>query len=285
MKRILIVMTMWAVALAARPALAGPATFHVNDKMGRNVVKFESHAPLETIIGTTNQVVGEIQVDPDNITASPKVSFEVDLASIDTGIQLRNQHMREQYLNTAKYPKITFALDRVDKASQSKLAGGQVIDIDGVGTFTLHGVTRQEPVHVRATYLKESADTRLKMPGNLLRVAASFNLKLSDYKIPIPQMVILKLDENIKVDVDAFATDAAPGMAGMNPCNPCGGKAANPCNPCGGKKAANPCNPCGKKKMENPCNPCGGKKKAENPCNPCSKKKAANPCNPCGKKK
>ncbi len=38
--------------------------FHVNDPMGRNSVTFKSRAPLEDIIGTTNQITGYINFDP-----------------------------------------------------------------------------------------------------------------------------------------------------------------------------------------------------------------------------
>ena len=75
---------------------------------------------------------------------------------------------------------------------------------------------------MRATYLEESPQTKTKMPGNLLRLEADFNAKLSDYAIPIPTMVILSLDENIKGTVDVTGTDTAGGSAAMNPCNPCG---------------------------------------------------------------
>ena len=124
------------------------------------------------------------------------------------------------------------------------------ITVDAVGTLELHGVKKPVTIKdVKVTYFKESDATKAKMPVNLLHIEGGFSIKRSDSNIKRPQMVLLKLDENIKVNVDVFATTATPS-----------GMAANPCNPCGSKKPVNPCNPCSGKKPANPCNPCGGKK-------------------------
>src|SRR5690606_39829211 len=63
-------------------------------------------APLETMVTTTNQIVGEIKLSEDDILQNPTARFEVDMTSLDTGIALRNEHMAgEQWLNTGKFPK------------------------------------------------------------------------------------------------------------------------------------------------------------------------------------
>lgn len=183
-------------------------TFVANDSYGRNVVKFESKAPLETIIGTTNQIVGEIKVDLENILKEASARFEVDLASLKTGIELRDQHMREQYMETDKYPKAVFNLDRIIKASEKKLTDQKPVIISAEGTFELHGVKRKQQVKVKVTFFKEDETTKTRLPGDLLRIEATISFKLSDYNIKRPQFVLLKLDENIGVDLNVFASNA-----------------------------------------------------------------------------
>lgn len=205
----------WSLAISivlalifSTASLAEPQTFVAYDRRGRDVVKFESRAPLETIIGTTSQIRGEIKVDPENIIKEISARFEVDLASIKTGIEPRDQHMREQYLETDKYPKIIFTLDRILKASEKKLFDQKSVDVVAEGSFDLHGVQKKQQVNVKVTFLKESQATKARMPGDLIRIEATIPFKLSDYNVKRPQFVLLKLDDNIKVDIDVFASNA-----------------------------------------------------------------------------
>lgn len=260
------VVTLAGVLATSWPALA--EKFIVNDPNGRDNVKFESHAPLENIIGLTNQIRGEIEVDPADVAGEgTKAKFWVDLASMKTGITLRDRHMRENFLHTDKHPQAVFTLTNITTAEKKELKPGEKAELIADGLFELHGVEKSVRAAVSVVYLKESDATKAKAPGDLIRIQTHFRLSLPDYEIEVPEMLFIKLDKNVDIDIDAIAstknsldTKAAP-VNPCNPCNPCGAKAnpCNPCNPCSGKKA-NPCNPCGGKKA-NPCNPCGGKKR------------------------
>jgi hypothetical protein len=66
----------------------------------RNIVKFESEAPLETIIGITNRIGVRLSLNPDDITKNVKGKAIVDLGSLKTGIDLRDRDMKgESFLN------------------------------------------------------------------------------------------------------------------------------------------------------------------------------------------
>lgn len=251
--------TVLAAPNPCNPCAAHGKEFMVGDN--RNVFTFESKAPLEKIVGTTSKITGKVHLDPKDITKHTMATFSLDLASMKTGIGLRDEHMRDGYLETSKYPHAVLTIEKVISASQKMLADQKPITVDAVGTLTLHGV--KKPVTIKnanITYFKESEATRGKMPGDLLHVEGGFSIQLPDYNIKVPQKLFLKLDKTIKVNVDLFATTDAKMAMAANPCNPCGGKAVNPCNPCSAKK-----------KATNPCNPCDAKKKAANPCNPCGK--------------
>lgn len=196
-------------AFGSLPLFADLVKFRVNDPMRRNVVRFESKPPLETIAATTGRIEGTVMIDPNDLTVAPYAEFEVDPASLDTGIELRNRHMQTQYLEVERFPSIRFELKEIVTASRNQLKDGEPVDLKGAGVFYLHGVSREIQVDLRVIYLEESEQTRQKMPGNLWKIEAHFELDFDDFKIPVPQLVALKLDAHIKLYVDVFATDAA----------------------------------------------------------------------------
>ncbi|MBI4178434.1 YceI family protein [bacterium] len=238
------------VTLASVLATSGPARaemFIVNDPNGRDNVKFESHAPLENIIGLTSQIRGEIVVDPADVAGEgTRAKFWVDLASMKTGIGLRDQHMRENFLHTDKHPQAVFTLTKITSGVNKALKPGEKAEFIADGLFELHGIEKSVRVPVSVVYLKESDATKAKMPGDLIRIQTRFRLSLPDYGIEVPEMLFMKLDKNVDIDIDALASTKNSLETKPAAANPC-----NPCNPCGGKKS-NPCNP---------CNPCGGKKR------------------------
>lgn len=209
----------------------------------RNQATFESNAPLEDIVGVSNQVEAMVMIDINNLSNS-KGKVTVDLTKLNTGISLRDEHLRsDMWLNTSKFPNAIFTLNKISGAS--KLTNGKKTNVKLHGTFTLHGVTKDIVADGEITYFEESERTKSKIAGNLLKVNADFDIKLSDYGVEIPSMVAGKVDETIKVSTNFVATDSGSKMAG---CNPCG---ADKCNPCGPKAKCNPCGPKAK------CNPCG----------------------------
>ena len=200
----------------------------------RNQATFESNAPLEDIVGVSNQVEAVAMIDINDLSNS-KGKVTVDLTHLKTGIDLRDQHLSsEMWLNTSEFPHAVFALNKISGAS--KLTDGKKANVKLHGTFTVHGVTNDIVANGEITYFKESDATKNRIAGNLLKVSTEFDIKLSDYGVEIPSMVAGKVDEVIKVSTNFVATDSGSKMAG---CNPCGVDKCNPCSP----KAK--CNPCG----------------------------------------
>lgn len=223
-------------------------TFSVDSKDGRNQASFTSDAPFEKIVGVVSGLDATVMINKNDISDNPMGKVIVDIAKIKTGIDLRDEHLRsENWLNTAKYPNAEFKLKAVQNASVNKLPNGQKVKATLVGDFTVHGVTKEIKIPAELTYFDESEQTKAKMPGNLFVVNAEFSIKLSDYGVEIPSMVVGKVNEKVAIAVNFVASDANSG--GMNPCaacNPCGMKTEGKCNPCSMKKS-NPCNPCAMK--------------------------------------
>lgn len=63
-----------------------------------------------------------------------KIQGEVDIASIDTGVEKRDEHLKSpDFFDAAKYPKMTFKSSKVS---------GTPEDLKVSGDLTIHGVTK-----------------------------------------------------------------------------------------------------------------------------------------------
>jgi polyisoprenoid-binding protein YceI len=198
------------LALSMQNAAADTLTFYVNDSQRRDMVKFTSKAPLETVVGATGEVKGFVSVNAKDITDSPQAIFEVDLASLKTGIGLRDRHMREQYLETDKFPAVVFELLEITDTDAKELKENADIKLTARGHFKLHGVTKEITVPITVGYYRESNDDGARFAGELIRITAEFDVLLSDYEIKRPQFVILKLDDRQKVNIELLGSTELP---------------------------------------------------------------------------
>lgn len=183
------------IAAAASPGAA--ETFQI-EPGEPNLVRFESKAPLETFDGKTRQVRGHVRFDASDLSQWIEVQVEVDLASFDTGIEIRNRHMRENHLETDKYPKAVFKGGKVHGASQKHIRVGETVRFEIEGVLSLHGVDK--PLRAPIEMTLESVDG-----SKQIRVAASFQVKLSDHEIKRPRFLIMKLDEVQRLKVALVA--------------------------------------------------------------------------------
>lgn len=226
-----------AGAPAVNPCFAKMGTvFRIDDPMQRNTVTFRSEAPLEDIVGTTNQIHGYLVFDPNHPKKGGRGEIVVPVAGLRTGIPLRDEHLRGgEWLDAENHAAITFRIDEVEDVREVKRGEGFVTyEATVKGPFTLRGVTKNLETEATLTYLERSERTLAKMEGNLLATRTSFEVSLEKFGIRgFDGVVGSKVGKTIAVDVSLMATDVAAAEAG----NPCGGKAMNPC----GAKAGNPC--------------------------------------------
>ncbi|HJW93285.1 MAG TPA: YceI family protein [Thermoanaerobaculia bacterium] len=187
----------------AAPLLADGRTYTITDD-GKNYATFESHATLETIHGTTTKVSGTITADAANASASA-ATITVDLNALDTGISMRNEHMRgEKFLDTEKYPAATFKTVSISGAKS--VAPNQPAELQLTGDFTLHGVTKRITVPARVVLIPENDNTKSSRgPGDWIHGTVTFAIKLTDYAIPVPEKLVMKLSNDVTVKVDFFA--------------------------------------------------------------------------------
>ncbi|MCP4582748.1 MAG: YceI family protein [candidate division Zixibacteria bacterium] len=201
-----------ALALAISFSIASAETmnFNVNGKQDKEAVTFTSEATLETIEGKTSEIRGFVAVDPTDVTIGAQAKFAVALASLKTGIDMRDKHMRENHLETDKFPEAVFVLHKVTSQNGGDLTDGQSKHLTLDGDFTIHGVTQSITMEATVTFMAESKTTEPKIPGDILHIVAQFEVTLADYEIKRPKFLFLKLSETQVVDIDIFASTGLP---------------------------------------------------------------------------
>src|SRR5438477_12034916 len=99
-----------------------------------STIGFSVHQFLGITHGKFTKFDGKIDINREHPENS-SVSARIDVRSIDTGIQKRDNHLRSpEFFNVETYPEMTF------KSRTVKQTGPQAGDI--LGDLTMHGVTK-----------------------------------------------------------------------------------------------------------------------------------------------
>jgi polyisoprenoid-binding protein YceI len=186
----LVVMAGWALATVSAQAEA--VRYEV---LPGSEVVFESKAPLETFKGRSKEVSGWFEADLANIGGPMAFEISVELASFDTGKKKRNEHMRENHLETDKYPLAVF---RGGGAGSARLEGGKTI-VDLEGEMDLHGVLKEVSYEITLDYRSDGT----------VAVETEFIVKLSDHDIERPRFLVMKLADEQKVRVKLMTRSPA----------------------------------------------------------------------------
>lgn len=189
-------------AAFATTSFAQTKTFKVGiGNPTQQIAQVESATELETFVGRTSAVTGSITADFKKKTATGKIAVEVK--SIETGLALRDEHMRSaQWLDAEKYPQIVF------EAKSVKQTSGDNFTV--TGTFTLHGVTKTLTVPATVKYRAASSATAAAgFKGDILLVKSSFSAKLADYGIKVPAMAASKVASTVKISITVYAQTGA----------------------------------------------------------------------------
>lgn len=114
------------------------------------------------------------------------VLVTVKLDGLATGIELRDRHMKEKYLETAKYPTATLEVDK----AKIHFPEGSAVTGSADGKLTLHGVTRL----VKVTYHADGDGKKARVDGSM-----RFNMK--DFKIEVPNYLGVTVKPTVDVEV------------------------------------------------------------------------------------
>jgi len=147
----------------------------------------------------TKSVSGEVAASAAE-SGSVSGALRVDLQTLETGIAVRDRHMRETYLEVEKGPE--FAVATFDQIRVDKLNGKSTFR----GTLLLHG-QRQE---VTGTADLQQRDGRI-------RVQAQFPIKVSSFQIPKPTYLGVGVKDEIQIKVVLTVEPTANSEAATRP--------------------------------------------------------------------
>lgn len=156
-------------------------TFGQKYQGDKGEIVFISKAPLSEFEGKSTELNGLLDLEKNLL------DFFIDLNTLKTGIGLRDRHMRENYLETKKFP---FAEFSGKLKTVPTLINGQTVNVVAVGKFKIHGVEKIMEV-----------PGQLSLKGNELLLQANFNVLLSDHKISVPKVMFYELAEEQIVNI------------------------------------------------------------------------------------
>lgn len=144
-------------------------------------------AGKEEFDATFGSASGALTGDLSNLAApaQPLVGrFEINVATIDTGISLRSEHARE-YLKATEYPTIGFTLEAITAA---RIESPRAIQVRAKGTVTLMG--QEVPVVFTGVIrsLDDAARARLGIAASAaIKIEGGTTIKISQTKLAAKQ--------------------------------------------------------------------------------------------------
>jgi polyisoprenoid-binding protein YceI len=135
--------------------------------------------------GTTSTLSARVISPGGNPLVDGQVEVAIDAASLVTGSRRRDRKMREDYLETGRYPSIRF----VSRSNPRKI----IESVDSVfvevhGDLTLHGVTQKTTAQVEA--LRQADGWMMK---------SHFVVRLSEFQIKNPGTFLNKVDDEVDI--------------------------------------------------------------------------------------
>jgi polyisoprenoid-binding protein YceI len=181
-------------------AAATKYTVPADDKFAaQNVFTIESETAIENFTGRTNKVSGNIDFDSASKTGSATII--VNGATIDTGVALRNEHMRSgDWFNFDKNPEVKFVTTSVKNTSGDKYTI--------TGNLTLNGITKRisSSATVRSTAANEVTKS-MGFGGDVVGIVAKFKVKITDFGAKHPAIGAGRVAETLDATLRIVASD------------------------------------------------------------------------------
>jgi polyisoprenoid-binding protein YceI len=204
MRRISFAAAVLAAALAAVPALAAVTKYEADTAHSNVGFSIPILGGLSHVRGKFNEFTVSIVYDDRDVTKS-SVAAVIKAASIDTGIERRDAHLRTaDFFDAEKFPEITFKSSRVEKRGDGFVAHG---------TFTMHGVSKEIALPFTLNGVRKAPDGK-----TTLGVTARTTISRKDYGISFarpdnPDF----LGDAVEIELNVVTRAAAPEGAAAAP--------------------------------------------------------------------
>jgi len=172
----------FAIALVAAATLLPTGSFGLD--RGGSRVEFFVKDNRGGFTGVVHDVTATVTVKERDGGFSGDVEARIDARTIATGIGVRDRQMRADFLETNRYPSITFR----GTVAPAERPGGLPFRAILKGRLTIKATSRDVEIPVRVTALKDAylADGQL-------------TVKMSDFKIPIPRFLVFVAEDPVTI--------------------------------------------------------------------------------------
>jgi polyisoprenoid-binding protein YceI len=169
-----------------KSALVAGLTFAVNWNVdtANSKINFTVKGPFGTVNGSFGGLKATIKFEENDLPGSA-IQANVDAKTVSTGIGIRNHHLRneEEWLNTDKYPTISFQSKKIEKIATGYKA---------LGELTLKGITK--PVEILFTFTPN---------GNTGLFKGQFSFRREDFNVgkeggSVGDMININLEVPVK---------------------------------------------------------------------------------------
>ena len=147
-------------------------------------INFASNAELELIKASSNKLQGII--DP----GTNQFAFSIPVQSFKGfNSELQREHFNEKYLESDKYPRITFSgkiIEQIDYTTDG------TYEVRAKGDLDIHGQKQTRIIK-----------SKIEINNGVISILADFKVPLADHNISIPRIVNQKIATEIEVSVKA----------------------------------------------------------------------------------
>ncbi|MGH7687320.1 MAG: YceI family protein [Candidatus Dormibacteria bacterium] len=167
-----------AASAAPLTALAGDWSIASGSVAGYRVREQLASLPAQSdAVGRTSQVSGSVTVTgtSDALTVSA-ASLTVDVSTLSSNESMRDNRIRNQGLESNRFPKATFELTQ-PVTLPADASGGATITVNATGKLTIHGSTQTVTIPLQA-----------RIASNQIEVAGSITFPFEKFGMTPPSI-------------------------------------------------------------------------------------------------
>jgi polyisoprenoid-binding protein YceI len=145
-----------------------------------------------TAVGRTPDVSGTLTISGTKVTSA---TITADLTTLQSDDSRRDGQLRRQGIETGTFPTATFTLTSPIEVG-SVPADGQEVAVTASGKLTLHGVTKDVQIPLKA-----------RLTGSVIQVSGSLPIVFADYGIEKPNsFIVLSIADQGTMELQLFFT-------------------------------------------------------------------------------
>ena len=189
-------------ANGASTSSTGPQTFQIvpaqttaSYSVDENLII--QNKPHNDAIGTTHSVQGNFQIQTGASPLVTAMNVKVDLSTLQTDSQMRDNYVRHRALETDTYPDATF-VSVSTQGLPTSYNDGQSVHFQLTGNLTMHGKTN-----------KEIFDVQGKVVDKTVTGTATSTIYMTDFGIQPPNLANIAISQNkVLVTINFTAKEA-----------------------------------------------------------------------------